>query len=79
MVRCEESLSGWRKLEPPRAKLPAPRAAVALLAAPSCNREPEVGSPEWCEAESAEGKMDDYTMKEIMLYAQHCMPKHRKP
>ena len=47
--------------------------AVALLAAPSCNQEPEVGSPEWCEAESAEGKMDDYTMKEIMLYAQHCM------
>ena len=47
--------------------------AVALCAAPSCNREPEVGSPEWCEGEQADGKMDDYTMKEIMLYAQHCM------
>ena len=46
---------------------------AALCAAPSCSREPEVGSPEWCEAQQQDGKMDDYTMKEIMTYAQHCM------
>lgn len=48
---------------------------VASLGMISCSSELEVGSPEWCEAEKEQGKMDDYGMKEVMTYAQHCMIK----
>jgi len=48
-------------------------ALVSALFLSSCDREPEVGSPEWCEAESQDGRMDDYTMTDVSRYAKHCM------
>ena len=48
-------------------------ALVAVLGLSSCNREPEVGSPEWCEAQKQDGGMNDYTMSDIGRYAKHCM------
>ena len=39
---------------------------VASLGMISCSSELEVGSPEWCEAEKEQGKMDDYGMKEVL-------------
>lgn len=47
--------------------------SFAVSAVAACNRGPEVGSPEWCEAELEAGKMDGYGEEEVMTYAKHCM------
>jgi len=47
--------------------------SLVISVVTSCNRAPEVGSPEWCEAEGQPGKMDDYGIKEVMTFAKHCM------
>ncbi len=46
---------------------------VTALVFASCSREPEIGSPEWCEAEKEPGRMSDYTMKEVATFAKHCL------
>ena len=48
-------------------------ALVSVLCLSSCDREPEVGSPEWSEAQVQDGQMDDYTMSDVGRYAKHCM------
>jgi len=53
--------------------LALPIALVALAMGSACSNEPDVGSPEWCEAQREPGVMDEYTMKEISEYAGHCM------
>ncbi len=51
---------------------------VTALVFTSCDREPEVGSPEWCEAEKTSGRMDDYMMNEVATFAKHCMFSQQK-
>jgi hypothetical protein len=48
-------------------------ALIAVFGLVSCDREPEIGSPEWCQAQKQDGAMDDYTMNDVGQYAKHCM------
>ena len=54
-------------------KVPVVLAFAPLVLAACGDGEPEVGSDAWCEREREPGRMDDYTMKEVSLYAKHCM------